>query len=316
MSNKSDRIPRVLSIQSHVVHGFVGNRCAAFILQLYGFEVDIINSVHFSNHTGYKTVKGSRLTADELRSIFQGLLANELLEYDYILTGYMGSGELLHVVAEHIRLIKSKSPHIKYICDPVIGDDNKLYVDQSCIEIYKNEILPLADIITPNDFEIEVLIDKQINCTVDDNQEEIIWQSLRILHNMGPSHIIISSISAAKTGGNQTVLQMRASTKLADNQYQTFQIDFPRLDSCFTGTGDSFSALILAWYHKENDLIRACEKTVSILHQILLKTMEISKPINIHNKVGRELCLIESKTIIESAEILFHAVLNDKHISN
>ncbi|CAF1285299.1 unnamed protein product [Adineta steineri] len=114
MSNKSDRIPRVLSIQSHVVHGFVGNRCAAFILQLYGFEVDIINSVHFSNHTGYKTVKGSRLTADELRSIFQGLLANELLEYDYILTGYMGSGELLHVVAEHIRLIKSKSPHIKY----------------------------------------------------------------------------------------------------------------------------------------------------------------------------------------------------------
>jgi hypothetical protein len=88
---------------------------------------------------------------------------------------------------------------------------------------------------------------------------------------MGPSHIIISSISADKIGGNQTKLQMRASSKLSgrinfkyflfifyfilDNQYQTFQIDFPRLESIFTGTGDSFSALILAWFHKENNLI-------------------------------------------------------------
>ncbi|CAF1633528.1 unnamed protein product [Adineta ricciae] len=313
---ESHRIPRVLSIQSHVVHGFVGNKCAAFILQLYGFEVDIINSVHFSNHTGYKTVKGSRLTADELEAIFQGLLINELLEYDYILTGYMGSGELLHVVAKYVRLIKSKSAHIKYICDPVIGDNNKLYVDRSCIEVYKNEILPLADIVTPNDFEIEVLIGKELDYKNDENQEEVIWQSLRSLHKMGPSHIIISSISADKTGGNQTMLQMRASTQFLDNQYQTFQIDFPHLEGSFTGTGDSFSALILAWFHKENNLIRACERSISILHQILRKTIEISKPINTHNRCGHELCLIESKAIIECGEILFHAVLNDKHLSS
>ncbi|CAF1534678.1 unnamed protein product, partial [Rotaria magnacalcarata] len=111
MSIKEKRIPRVLSIQSHVVHGFVGNKCATFILQLYSFEVDVINSVHYSNHTGYKVVKGSRLSVDELRAIFQGLIANEIFEYDYILTGYMGSGELLAVIAEYVRLIKSKSPH-------------------------------------------------------------------------------------------------------------------------------------------------------------------------------------------------------------
>ncbi|CAF1111703.1 unnamed protein product [Rotaria sordida] len=312
MSNKSHRIPRALSIQSHVVYGYVGNKCAAFILQLYGFDVDLINSVHFSNHTGYKTVKGSRLSVDELRNIFQGLLTNNLLEYDYILTGYMGSGELLHVVAEYIQLIKSKFPHVKYVCDPVIGDNNKLYVDRTCIDVYKNEILPLADIITPNDFEVELLIEKQLIDIQNDNQDDIIWQSLRCLHNMGPSHIIISSLSADKIGGNRNMLQLRASSKLADNQYQTFRIDFPRLESSFTGTGDSFSALILAWFHKENNLICACEKAISIIHQILLKTLELAKPISIHNTCGNELCLVESKTIIESAKTIFYAVLNEK----
>jgi pyridoxine kinase len=70
--------------------------------------------INFQSSLGYKVVKGTRLSADELRAIFQGLMANELLEYDYILTGYMGSGELLHVVAEYVRLIKSKSPHVRY----------------------------------------------------------------------------------------------------------------------------------------------------------------------------------------------------------
>ncbi|CAF4002559.1 unnamed protein product, partial [Rotaria sp. Silwood1] len=86
---------------------------------------------------------------DELRAIFQGSIAHESFQYDYILTGYMGSGELLHVVAEYVRLIKSKSPHVKYLCDPVIGDNGEL-----------NVVLPLADIVTPNDFELEQLLGK------------------------------------------------------------------------------------------------------------------------------------------------------------
>ncbi|CAF0788179.1 unnamed protein product [Adineta steineri] len=310
MSNKPNRIPRVLSIQSHVVHGYVGNKCATFILQLYGFEVDIINSVHFSNHTGYNVVKGSRLTADELRSIFEGLMANELFDYDYILTGYMGSGELLRVVAEYVRLIKSKSPHVKYLCDPVIGDNGKLYVDQSCVDVYKNIILPLADIVTPNDFELEQLIGRKIECS-DNNKEQIIWQSLQSLHSMGPSHIIMSSILATNTDGQKSQLQMYASSKSSDNQYETFRIDFPYLKGCFTGTGDSFSALILAWFHREGNLISACEKSISILHQILLNTIELSQSVNTHNTLGNELNLIESRTAIEAAKILFHAVRTD-----
>jgi pyridoxal/pyridoxine/pyridoxamine kinase len=99
------------------------------------------------------------------------------------------------------------------------------------------------------------LVGKPIDCSDDNNKEQIMWQSFRSLHNMGPSHIIMSSISAAKIGGKETILQMHASSKNSDNQYQTFRIDFPYLAGCFTGTGDSFSALVLAWLHRENNLI-------------------------------------------------------------
>lgn len=88
-----------------------------------------------------------------------------------------------------------------------------------------------------------------------DNKEQNLFQSLRSLHNIGPSHIIMSSISSAKMGGEKTMLQMDASSKISDNQYQTFRIDFPYLEGCFTGTGDSFSALVLAWFHREKNLI-------------------------------------------------------------
>jgi len=137
------------------------------------------------------------------------------------------------------------------------------------------------------------LIGKPIDCIHDNNKEQIIWQSLRSLHNVGPSHVIMSSISAAKIGGKETMLQMYASSKNSDNQFQTFRIDFPHLEGCFTGTGDSFSALVLAWFHRENNLIvsslyyflhkflhlpfsflqSACEKAISVIHQILLKTI-------------------------------------------
>ncbi|CAF0768956.1 unnamed protein product [Didymodactylos carnosus] len=282
MTNCSPRAPRVLSIQSHVVHGYVGNKCATFILQLYGFEVDLINSVQFSNHTAYKVVKGSRLSVDELREIFQGLIDNDLLDYDYILTGYMSAGELLRTVADYIRLIKQKNPKVKYVCDPVIGDGGKLYVDRSCIDAYKNNLLPLADIVTPNDFEFEQLIDSKINYA---NDTDVI-ESMKRLHKMGPSQIVMSKTN-----------------------YSMFRIEFPKIPFYFTGTGDTFSALLLAWIHKQNELNVACEKTISVIYKILLRTSESSgsEKKAEAGMCSNELCLIQSKKDIEDAETLFFA---------
>jgi pyridoxine kinase len=82
--------PRILRVQSHVVSGYVGNKAAVFPLQLLGFEVDNINSVQFSNHTGYPTLKGTVLDGKELEALAEALDANGLMVHDYFLTGYIG----------------------------------------------------------------------------------------------------------------------------------------------------------------------------------------------------------------------------------
>jgi hypothetical protein len=118
---------RVLSIQSHVVHGHVGNKSAVFPLQLLGFEVDPINSVQFSNHTGYsKGFRGQVLQGDQLWELVEGLDANELLSYTHLLTGYIGSKSFLETVLRVLRRLREVNPDLIYVCDPVLGDNGKL----------------------------------------------------------------------------------------------------------------------------------------------------------------------------------------------
>jgi pyridoxine kinase len=124
---------RVLSIQSHVVQGYVGNKSAVFPLQLLGMDVDIINSVQFSNHTGYEVFKGKRLVGDDLHELLDGMEINNLLRdaHTHLLTGYIGSVSLLDAIVrvyERIRAAQSHPERLVYVCDPVMGDLGKLYV--------------------------------------------------------------------------------------------------------------------------------------------------------------------------------------------
>lgn len=126
---------RVLSIQSHVVQGYVGNKSAVFPLQLLGMDVDVINSVHFSNHTGYAHFSGRhlRLSGDDVHDLLDGLEHNGLLRdaHTHLLTGYVGSTALLEaLVRVHARLRAAQShpERFVYVCDPVLGDLGKLYV--------------------------------------------------------------------------------------------------------------------------------------------------------------------------------------------
>lgn len=126
---------RVLSIQSHVVQGYVGNKSAVFPLQLLGMDVDIINSVHFSNHTGYKHFSGKhlRLTGDDLHDLLDGMEHNSLLKdaHTHLLTGYVGSITLLEAIVrvhQRLRAAQTNPERFMYVCDPVLGDLGKLYV--------------------------------------------------------------------------------------------------------------------------------------------------------------------------------------------
>ena len=146
---------RVVSIQSHVVSGYVGNKAAVFPLQLLGFDVDVINSVQFSNHTGYPSGwEGEVLDGTMLEKLVGGMDRNGLLSSDdddsdsgrigNILTGYIGSESFLRAVVNVVKKLKSLSPKCRYICDPVLGDVGRFYVPKELVDVYKSDVLPLV----------------------------------------------------------------------------------------------------------------------------------------------------------------------------
>lgn len=177
--------PKVLSIQSRVVHGIVGNNCASYTLQRLGFEVDTIDTVQYSNHTGYLNFQGPKLDPNDFDQIINTLNQNKLLnDIKYILTGYTGTSELLKQMSIAIKNKIKINNEVMYLCDPVLGDNGHLYVPEECIEVYKNDIIPLADVITPNHFEAEIISNTKI---VD---IESCINTCDVLHDMGPSIVV------------------------------------------------------------------------------------------------------------------------------
>ncbi|KAG0454839.1 hypothetical protein HPP92_024131 [Vanilla planifolia] len=179
---------RVLSIQSHTVHGYVGNKSAVFPLQLLGYDVDPINSVQFSNHTGYPTFKGQVLDGQQLWDLVEGLAANNLLYYTHLLTGYIGSVTFLNMVLQVVEKLRLKNPELVYVCDPVMGDEGKLYVPEELVSIYREKVVHVASMLTPNQFEIEQLTGSRIV------SEKDALKACNKLHAAGTSKVIVTSI--------------------------------------------------------------------------------------------------------------------------
>ncbi|MBZ3871429.1 Pyridoxal kinase [Sciurus carolinensis] len=167
---------RVLSIQSHVVRGYVGNRAATFPLQVLGFEIDAVNSVQFSNHTGYTHWKGQVLNAQELHELYAGLKLNGVNKYDYVLTGYTRDKSFLAMVVDIVQELKQQNSKLVYVCDPVMGDkwngEGSMYVPEDLLPVYREKVVPVADIITPNQFEAELLSGRKIH-----SQEEALAEA-------------------------------------------------------------------------------------------------------------------------------------------
>ncbi|KAM4044048.1 pyridoxal kinase isoform 3-T3 [Anomaloglossus baeobatrachus] len=270
---------RVLSIQSHVVRGYVGNKAASFPLQVLGFEVDTINSVQFSNHTGYTHWKGQVLNAEELQEVYEGLRLNGVTQYDYVLT----------------------------VCDPVLGDkwngEGSMYVPEELLPVYKDLVVPVADIITPNQFEAELLTGRKIH-----TQQEAV-QVMDMLHSLGPSTVVITSSDLPASRGPDFLITLASHRQVReDGQIQTLRICFelPRVDAVFVGTGDLFAAMLLAWTHLHpNNFKLACEKTVSAMQLVLQRTITSARSESRAEEGLRRLCVHSGwtwgETIISSA---------------
>lgn len=299
----------MLSIQSHVVRGYVGNKSATFPLQVLGFEVDSINSVQFSNHTGYAHWKGQVLTAEELNVLYEGIKLNNVNHYDYILTGYSRDTSFLETVVDIIKELKGTNPKLVYVCDPVMGDQGAMYVPENLLPVYRDKVVPLADILTPNQFEAEILTGRKIH-SVDDAIEV-----MDLLHKMGPETVVLTSTDLPSTRGDQFLVALGSQKTVkpdGTNRTQKICIDIPKVDAVFVGTGDLFAAMLLAWtHHHPKDLKSACEKTASVMHHVIRRTInyanEMAGPGKRPNAAQLELRMVQSKADIENPAVVVEA---------
>ncbi|KAG8193227.1 hypothetical protein JTE90_005574 [Oedothorax gibbosus] len=286
-----DQSHRVLSIQSHVVSGYVGNKSACFPLQLLGFEVDFINSVQLCNHTGYKHIKGQILKSEELEELYNGLKTNGLLKYTHVLTGYVGNVTFLTKLVEIVKDLKEKNPGLFYVCDPVLGDNGQLYVPKELLPVYRDTVIPISDLITPNQYEAELLSGIAIKSKDD------ISKTTDYFHGKGVKIVVLSSVQLQ----SEEKLILFGSS-IASNPKTLVSMEIPKLPSSFTGGGDLFSALLLAWMTKtKGDLRASCEKTINSMQCVLMRTLEYaSGQGDPTSPASLELKLIQSKKDIEA----------------
>lgn len=288
----------VLSIQSHVSHGYVGGRAAIFPLQTQGWEVDNINTVNFSNHTGYGSFKGTSLTSNELNDLLNQLINKLHISYRAIITGYIPNASLIKTTNEYISLIKQKQQQQKqeeekviYLLDPVMGDNNYLYVDKSCIVEYQSILHnKLVDIITPNQFELELLTNSKII-----NKFGLV-EAINKLHNdYDIPYVVVTSITSGsifKSEEEDKYIHCVISTK---DQSIIKVFDIPMIKSYFTGVGDLFSALLLDKFYKNkhdatingiHDSMTILSRSVNQVLTIMAKTLKLTHKLGIQQAIA------------------------------
>eukprot|EP00127_Corallochytrium_limacisporum_P002400 Clim_evm41s119 gene=Clim_evmTU41s119 len=307
-----NRDSRVLSIQSHVVSGYVGNRSATFPLQLLGFEVDVINSVQFSNHTGYiKGIKGERLSGEQLDALYEGMCDNGLQNgIAHLLTGYVGNASFLRQIVSLVNAIREVRAKLnqpfRYVCDPVMGDDGEFYTPPDLVEIYRDEVLPVADEVTPNQFELEHISGITVRTLAD------LTKAIDFIHDKGPSLVVITSSQLEDDPSSNGKVSIYASEKLEDGTKKMWRLQITALPGSFTGTGDLFAAMLLAQTTKyPSDTPLALKHVAAIMAGVLKATHERYVTMTgdpecreqRKNCMARELRLIGNNDLIEAPDL-------------
>ncbi|HAE22380.1 MAG TPA: pyridoxal kinase [Spirochaetaceae bacterium] len=253
----------VLSIQSHVVCGHVGNRSAVFPLERMGHEVWPLNTVQFSSHTGKPGWRGASFGADHLGEILTALQASgKLKQCSAVLSGYIGDAATGRAILEAVAAVKEANPDALYCCDPVMGDaPDGFYVRPDVPGFFAREACALADIVTPNQFEAEVL--SGIVFAGGDDAARI----AAAIHELGPKIVLITSFSHGQADGS---LGFYLSCPAGRYQLLTPRLPFPKPPK---GSGDLLSALFLGNFLGKGDAVDALERASSSLYTVLEATL-------------------------------------------
>ena len=253
----------ILSIQSWVSYGHVGNASAVFPLQRLGAEVWAVNTVQFSNHTGYGAWTGDVYSGAQIAHLISGIAARGVFPIcDAILSGYVGDPSIGHAILDAVRQVKAANPAAIYCCDPVIGDDDTGdYVRPGIVDFLRTEAIAAADILTPNRFEVERLTG--LACQTMAEAKLAITQ----LQAMGPGCVLITSLATDETPDD--ALDMLVGEAGAFHLLRT-----PRLGLNINGAGDAIAALFLFHRLKSGSAVAALEAAGSSIHGVLRRTAE------------------------------------------
>ncbi len=252
----------ILSIQSHVAYGHVGNASAVFPLQRLGAEVWAVNTVQFSNHTGYGAWRGQVFGADHIRDVVRGIAERGALPgCDAVLSGYMGDASIGEAILDAARQVKAANPAALWCCDPVIGDVGRgVFVRPGIPEFLRDRALPEADIATPNRFELEWLTGMAVTDLPSAKA------AIAALQARGPRCVLLTSLEA---GAAPDCIGMMAAEGGRFHHLST-----PLLPLSVNGAGDAIAALFLFHRLRSGDAALALEEAASSVFGVLRRTAE------------------------------------------
>ena len=255
----------VISIQSQVAFGHVGNSAAVFPMQMHGIDVTAVPTTLLSNRPGYPTIRGRVLDAPLVADLLRGIEERGVVDAcKMILSGYLGSPEISAVVADFVARAKTRNPNLPYCCDPAFGDrDRGLFVPAGIPALVRDRLCPLAGIITPNHFEFEFL------CGAKATTSAQVIGAAQALMARGPSTVVVTSAELEDTPGGE--IETVAIEKSGEG-IKAWRAGTPKLPISPSGTGDLFAALFVAARLREKNTPDALGHAVSAIFAVLERT--------------------------------------------
>jgi pyridoxine kinase len=277
----------ILSIQSHVAYGHVGNAAATFPLQRLGAEVWPIHTVQFSNHTGYGEWRGEVFGAPLIRELVAGIEARGVLAAcDGVVSGYIGAAEIGGAILDAVDRVKAANARARYCCDPVIGDVGRgVFVRPGVAEFLRERAVPAADIVTPNQFELDHLSGRTSKTV----GEAVV--ACGALQAMGPKTVLVTSLHVEDTPRDAVDL-------LACGPDGRFRLRTPLLPLSVNGAGDAIAALFFFHLLKGGSTAAALSQAASAIFGVLKRT---------HEANVRELLLVAAQEEIVRPSRIFRA---------
>jgi pyridoxine kinase len=270
----------VISVQSQVAYGHVGNSAAVFPMQMHGIDVIAVPTTLLSNRPGYPTIRGRVCDAQLVADLLLGIEERGAVDTaKVILSGYLGSAEIGAVVADFVARARARNPALLYCCDPVLGDrDGGLFVQADIPPLVRDGLCRLADIITPNHFEFEWLCGAKA-ATIG----QMIEQAQALMAH-GPSTVVVTSAELADTPDGEI-------EAVAIERTKAWRVRTPKLPISPSGTGDLFASLLVSARVRGSDTPEALAHAASAIFAVLERTA---------------LSGTEEMRIVESAELLVH----------